>query len=179
MGKKLGADVPFFIYSQPGLSAAWAFGIGELLRPAENVPSLCFLLINPGFEVSTREVYEGLGLAPGQAMNSDAKSHQKSDQKSKLTNGPTPFNMPVFNRSGGLKDLAGMLQNDLESVTLRLHPEIKNIKDKLLQHGALGALMSGSGPTVFGIFRDEKDASRAAAEIRRANWSLFTARSLE
>jgi len=183
MGKKLGADVPFFIYSDSGLSAAWAFGIGEVLRPAEKIPSLCFLLINPGFEVSTREVYEGLGLSPGQSfpsdMGHDQNSCQNSDQNSELTNGQTPFNMPVFNRLGGLKEIAGMLHNDLESVTLKLHPQLKDIKGLLLNHGALGSLMSGSGPTVFGIFRDEKDASRAAAEINRGSWSLFTARSVE
>jgi len=179
MGKKLGADVPFFIFSNSESGAAWAFGIGEDLRPAEKLPRLCFLLINPGFEVSTRNVYEGLGLTPGQTLYSGVKSGQKSDQKSELTNGQTPFNMPVFNKSGGLKGIAGLLHNDLESVTLKLHPELNIIKDSLLQHGALGSLMSGSGPTVFGIFRDEKDASRAAAEIGRERWSLFTACSLE
>jgi 4-diphosphocytidyl-2-C-methyl-D-erythritol kinase len=175
MGKKLGADVPFFIYSSSGGSAAWAFGIGEVLRPAENVPSLCFLLINPGFEVSTREVYEGLRLTAGTSHNPG----RNFDSISELTNGPTAFNMPVFNQSGGIKEVAGMLHNDLESVTLKLHPELNDIKELLLSHGALGSLMSGSGPTVFGIFRDEKDASRAAAEIDRGSWSLFTARSVE
>ncbi len=170
MGKKLGADVPFFIYSGSGGGAAWAFGIGETLNPAENVPSLCFLLINPGFEVSTREVYEGLGMT--------AQKDWESGEKTELTNGPTPFNMPVFNKSGGPEGVAGMLHNDLESVTLKLHPELKDIKEKLLHYGALGSLMSGSGPTVFGIFRDEKDASRAAAGMKRDRWSLFTARSL-
>lgn len=175
MGKKLGADVPFFVYSSAGAGAAWAFGIGEVLRPAENVPSLCFLLVNPGFEVSTREVYEGLGLT----AVSDMYLGRNLDSISELTNGPTAFNMPVFNKSGGFKGIAGILHNDLESVTLKLHPQLKDIKDLLLSHGALGSLMSGSGPTVFGIFRDEKDASRAAAEINRGSWSLFTARSVD
>jgi 4-diphosphocytidyl-2-C-methyl-D-erythritol kinase len=170
MGKKLGADVPFFIYSGEGGGAAWAFGIGEVLRPAENVPSLCFLLVNPGFEVSTRDVYEGLGMT--------AHEDWKTGEKTELTNGPTTFNMPVFNKSGGPEDVAAVLHNDLERVTLKLHPELKEIKEKLLYYGALGSLMSGSGPTVFGIFRDEKDASRAAAGISRDGWSLFTARSL-
>lgn len=174
MGEELGADVPFFIFSSRGGGAAWAFGIGEVLRPAENVPSLCFLLVNPGFEVSTREVYEGLGLTPGIAFFSGLNL----DKISELTNGPTPFNIPLFSRLGGLKDIAGMLHNDLEAVTLKLHPQLKEIKDLLLRHGALGSLMSGSGPTVFGIFRDGRDASRAAAEIKRNSWSLFTARSL-
>lgn len=170
MGKKLGADVPFFIYSGEGGGAAWAFGIGEILRPVEYIPSLCFLLVNPGFEVSTRDVYEGLGMT--------AREDGETGEKTELTNGPTTFNMPVFNKEGGPEDVAGMLRNDLERVTLKLHPELEDIKGKLLHYGALGSLMSGSGPTVFGIFRDEKDASRAAAGIRRDGWSLFTARSL-
>jgi len=170
MGKRLGADVPFFIYSKAAGGAAWAFGIGEVLRPAESLPNLWFLLVNPGFEVSTRQVYEGLGMT--------AEKDRKSGEKTELTNGPTPFNMPVFNESGGPENVAGRLENDLEAVTLKLHPELKDIKQKLLHYGALGSLMSGSGPTVFGIFRDEKDASRAAAEMKRDGWSLFTARSL-
>lgn len=167
IGKKLGADVPFFIYG----SAAWAFGIGELLEPAAGLPPMHLVLVNPGFEVSTRDVYEGLGLT--------ANSSEKSANFA-LTKGSGAFNIPVLNRSGGMEEFAGMLHNDLESVTLKLHPQLAEIKDSLLQCGALGSLMSGSGPTVFGLFRDAEEALRAAAELERdSGWSVFTARSLE
>ena len=160
MGSKIGADVPFFIYG----GRAWAFGIGEVLKPAGDIPDMSFLLVNPGFEVSTKTVYEGLNLSVNFG----------------LTKGPTTFNIPVFNRSGGLKDIAGMLHNDLEAVTLNLHPQLKEIKKELLRCGALASLMSGSGPTVFGVFEDEEGASRAAAELKmESGWSVFTARSLE
>lgn len=167
IGKRLGADVPFFIFGR----AAWAFGIGEVLEPAAGLPDMHLVLANPGFEVSTREVYEGLGFS--------SDSGEKSEIFG-LTKGASPFNIPVFNRSGGIEQIAGMLHNDLESVTLKLHPQIADIKDSLIRCGAAGCLMSGSGPTVFGLFQDEESASRAAAGLQREScWSIFKTRSLE
>jgi len=65
-------------------------------------------------------------------------------------------------------------------VTLRRHPELEEMKKLLLREGALGALMSGSGPTVFGIFEAEEDARQAAAAlIGSGNWNAYTARSLQ
>jgi 4-diphosphocytidyl-2-C-methyl-D-erythritol kinase len=64
-----------------------------------------------------------------------------------------------------LGDIVQVLQNDLESVSLKIHPELTDLKQMLLRHGALGALMSGSGPTVFGIFRNGNEAKKALKGI--------------
>lgn len=152
IAKKLGADVPFFIFRK----AAWAFGIGERLEPAKDIPNLWLLLINPGFELSTKTVYEKLNL--------------------RLTNAPNHYSIPRFYT---VHDLAAGLHNDLEKVSLQLHPSLRNIKELLLRNGALGALMSGSGPTVFGIFEDESSAIDAEKNIRTVgDWSIFRVTTL-
>ena len=152
IAKGLGADVPCFIYGE----AAWAFGIGERLEAAPDIPKAWLILINPGFELSTKTVYEKLNL--------------------RLTNAPNHYSIPRFYT---VHDLAAGLHNDLEKVSLQLHPSLRNIKELLIRNGALGALMSGSGPTVFGIFEDEATAMAAEKNIRTAgDWSIFRARTL-
>ncbi len=152
IGAKIGADVPFFIFGK----TAWAFGIGERLREAEGIPRLWFVLLNPGFEISTRMVYQGLNLG--------------------LTKEGIKFSIQTFKTAG---DIAGVLRNDLEDVAFRLHPVLRDMKKILMDHGALGSLMSGSGSTVFGVFGKEADALRAGEALSRAGkWSVFTAHSL-
>jgi 4-diphosphocytidyl-2-C-methyl-D-erythritol kinase len=80
-----------------------------------------------------------------------------------------------------LGDIVHLLHNDLESVSLEVHPELADLKKMLLRHGALGALMSGSGPTVFGIFRNGKEAKQALEVIEKEvpdQYMLFLAKSL-
>jgi 4-diphosphocytidyl-2-C-methyl-D-erythritol kinase len=152
-GVKLGADVPFFIFRD----TAWATGIGDRLQRAAPLPRLWFVLVNPGFPVSTKMVYQELNLG--------------------LTNGETSYIIPRFYTVGEL--LCGLV-NDLEKVTLRLHPDLDHIKTLLLANGAGGALMSGSGPTVFGIFSDEESAIKAERGLSRENrWSVHRAHSLQ
>jgi 4-diphosphocytidyl-2-C-methyl-D-erythritol kinase len=152
MGATLGADVPFFIFGK----TAWASGIGERLSEAPPLPPLCFLLINPGFAVSTKSVYQRLDLG--------------------LTNGAINYSIPRFYTA---EDVFRGLANDLEKVTIGLYPVLERIKALLLANGAGGALMSGSGPTVFGIFSDEEAAQRAGQRLERENhWSVFRAHSL-
>lgn len=154
LGKKLGADVPFFIFGK----TAWATGIGEILTDTGPVPSFWLVLINPGFEVSTRTIYQSLNLT--------------------LTSGPVNYTIPpLYSRD----DLICCLRNDLEAVATRLHPEIAEMKGLLKSAGALGSLMSGSGPTVFGLFPAEEEARKAAASIVRlvpAAWIVTVACSL-
>jgi 4-diphosphocytidyl-2-C-methyl-D-erythritol kinase len=152
MGADLGADVPFFIFG----NAAWASGIGDRLIEAASFPPLWFVLINPGFAVSTKMVYQQLNLG--------------------LTNGSINYSIPRFYT---FSDLIGGLANDLENVTLRHHPVLDHVKTLLIENGASGALMSGSGPTVFGIFADEESALLAEKNLRHGNrWSVFGAHSL-
>ncbi|MGZ3594275.1 MAG: 4-(cytidine 5'-diphospho)-2-C-methyl-D-erythritol kinase [Syntrophales bacterium] len=154
IGAKLGADVPFFIFGR----TAWASGIGDRLRIAENIPPLWFVLINPGFEISTKAVYESLNL--------------------RLTKRVVNYKCPVLCT---VDEIVKGLHNDLELVTLVLHPILRYFKNILVQNGALGALMSGSGPTVMGIFMDEEGAIAAKKDIektRGSEWSVFAARSI-
>ena len=152
IGAKIGADVPFFVFGK----TAWASGIGDLLTEAPFLPTLWFVLINPGFEISTKMVYQGLNLG--------------------LTKHGINYSIPRFYAA---EDLVRGLLNDLEKVTLQIHPVLDQIKTFLLENGARGALMSGSGPTVFGVFTDEKSACRAEEKLgERTGWRVFMAKSL-
>ena len=155
MGGKLGADVPFFIFG----STAWASGIGDRFAEAAPLPRLWFVLINPGFAVPTKWAYQNLNL--------------------ELTNIQIKYSIPRFYT---VDALTRGLTNDLEKVTVRVHPVLEQIKSLLLESGAGGALMSGSGPTVFGLFGDEGSYLRAekylTQKIRENRWSAFRAHSL-
>ncbi|ESP62718.1 4-diphosphocytidyl-2-C-methyl-D-erythritol kinase [Smithella sp. ME-1] len=154
IGAKIGADVPFFIFG----NAALVSGIGDKLKHLRNLPQIDLLLIKPPFELSTKMVYENLNL--------------------RLTRWKNSYSIPQFLVLG---DIVHLLHNDLESVSLELHPELADLKKMLLRHGALGALMSGSGPTVFGIFRNGKEAKQALEVIEKEvpdQYTLFLAKSL-
>ncbi len=152
IGARLGADVPFFIYG----SSAWAFGIGEILEPAETPPGMWLVLVNPGFEVPTKWVYQSLNLP--------------------LTKTPLKYTIPTFS---GVRDLAAALSNDLETVTVARHPVLEELKGFLRRQGALGSLMSGSGPTVFGLFDNEPDAIKAEGALRTSYpYAVFKAQPI-
>lgn len=133
IGVKLGADVPFFIFKQTAL----AEGIGEQLQAMPPMPSAWVLLVNPGVHVSTAWVYRSL----------------------QLTNQKTLTMLPKFFDS--IDNICQILSNDLEDVTIPAFPVIGDIKNRMLEMGASGAMMSGSGPTVFGLFRDKELAEKA------------------
>ncbi len=137
IGVQIGADVPYCLMRGTALSE----GIGEVLTPLPAVPPAHCLVVKPPFSVSTKQVYEGLNLATAPHPNIDALLTALSEQN--------------------LSMLCEHLGNTLESVTIALHPEIAQIKAELLAAGALGTLMSGSGPTVFALFQDRKLAEKA------------------
>ncbi len=154
LGVKIGADVPFFIFG----NAALASGIGDKLKHIRNLPPLDLVLIKPSLELSTKMVYQSLNL--------------------RLTRRKNNYRIP---RILDLSDIVQGLHNDLESVSLEIYPEVADLKKMLLSHGALGALMSGSGPTVFGLFRNEKEAKRALEIIEKevsGQYKVFIAKSL-
>ncbi|MFK5925482.1 MAG: 4-(cytidine 5'-diphospho)-2-C-methyl-D-erythritol kinase [Desulfuromusa sp.] len=142
LGGGLGTDVPFFVFQQP----AWATGTGTKLEPLSPLPEVAYLLINPGIAVSTADVYRSL----------------------QLTKGGDLANLPRFSVVSKI-DLCAALHNDLESVTLQQFPVIGEIKQRLLDQGALGALMSGSGATVFGVYPDFTTASKAGEKLAVEN----------
>ncbi len=152
IGTGLGADVPFFIFGK----TAWACGIGDRFSESSILPTFWFVLIHPGFEISTKLVYQGLNLG--------------------LTKQGINYSIPQFSTK---EDVIGGLTNDLEKVTVTLHPILNEIKALLLASGARGALMSGSGPTVFGIFTDRKSAGIAEKNLGQGTrWRVFGAQSL-
>ena len=137
IGVTLGADVPFFVFGKTAL----AEGIGERLTPVDGVPLVWLVLVNPNIHVSTAWVYQNLQLTSNRTADKIPRLYQ------------------------GVADICAILANDLEAVTIRRFPVIREIKERLLAAGAAGALMSGSGPTVFGLFAAEDDARKAAAQI--------------
>lgn len=137
IGVKLGADVPFFVFKKTAL----AEGIGEQLSAMPDMPTTWVLLVNPGVHVSTGWVYRNL----------------------QLTNRDELAKLPYF--YGTIEDICSILSNDLESVTIPAFPVIAEIKATMMRSGALGAMMSGSGPTVFGLFPDRSTAEQAREEL--------------
>lgn len=148
IARKVGADVPFFLFRH----SAIARGIGDNLEAYEDLPPFFVVLVRPIFEVSTAWVYKNLNLG--------------------LTNYEKSFKNRYFERDFfKVKDL---LCNDLEQVTIRKFPQIKIVKQALLDLGAETALMSGSGPSVFGLFKDRQQAAKAFYSIRhRERWDTF------
>lgn len=130
----LGADVPFFTVDH---GAVIARGVGEILYPIASLEDCSFILVNPDFFVSTAWVFQNLPL----------------------TTEPKPSKLACFQRYGSVSSLLSEMHNDLEAVTTAKYREIDDIKDLLRRAGATRVLMSGSGPTVFGVFPDS-DAMR-------------------
>ncbi len=148
IGIQLGADVPFFLADT---STALATGIGEILQPVAPLTGYRVLLVNPGFPVSTQWVYQTFALT-------------KKEKESKIQNFQNKIDIAAsLSRSVQDKVPAASLQNDLETVTMCKYPEIEQVKNRLIEHGAAVALMSGSGPTVYGLFVDEECAINCRA----------------
>jgi 4-diphosphocytidyl-2-C-methyl-D-erythritol kinase len=152
MGLEIGADVPFFFLE----GAAVGSGIGERLKKIE-LPTLWYVLIYPNFEVSTHWAYQNFVL----------------------TNQRIRFNLHKFQKTP--EGISRILFNHLEKVVSRKYPQIAIMKKVLFSAGALGALMTGSGPTVFGLFSQEKSAVGAYEKIKelvsRRGWVVFRAHS--
>ncbi len=143
LAEGLGADVPFFLRCTPSL----ALGIGEILEPLENWPESWYVVVKPALSISTAWAFGNLKL--------------------ELTTGEDKYikNFPINNRSA----LFQVLENDLEKVTSASYPVIETIKRRLLEAGAEGALMTGSGPSVFGIFPSSNRAISAKENIISQN----------
>jgi 4-diphosphocytidyl-2-C-methyl-D-erythritol kinase len=155
MAGRLGADVPQFVVDWP---AVWATGIGDILHPAEPLTDCRILLVNPGISVPTGRVYERFALTVGQNLN-----NLKNSQNESVTRG---IGISVFIERS---ILPAELENDLEMVTAAQYPVIFSLKKRLLAGGASAALMSGSGPTVFGLFPgdSERQAANCYEELRK------------
>lgn len=138
IGVKLGADVPFCIRKGTMLSE----GIGEILTPLTPFKDVWVVLVKPDISVSTAYVYTHLDLP-------NLKYHPDTEKAIECIG------------NGDISGLSNVLSNVLETVTVPEYPVLTEIKEFLVQNGAAGSLMSGSGPTVFGIFKNKEDAQRA------------------
>lgn len=138
-GVKIGADVPYCIMR----GTALAEGIGEVLTPLPPMIKCPVLIAKPGISVSTKDVYTSLDAC------FDTVKHPDINQ------------LIEDIKVQDLEALCSHMGNVLEEVTIPMHPVIADIKAHMLEHGAVGAMMSGSGPTVFGFFKDNKTAKAA------------------
>ncbi|MGF7141711.1 4-diphosphocytidyl-2-C-methyl-D-erythritol kinase [Anaerotaenia torta] len=144
LGVRLGADVPYCVM----LGTALSEGIGEVLTPLPSMPSCSILLVKPDISVSTRYVYENLNLTEDSAH-------------------PDIEAMKIALSRSDLYALTRAMDNILQSVTVKEYPIIADIKDKMKELGALTSLMSGSGPTVFGIYQNQNFARKALNYFRK------------
>ena len=149
LGRSIGADVPLFLYGKPCIME----GIGDIITPIK-LPLLWYLIVYPELVLSTKEAYGKL--------------------KIELTNNEN--NIKLMGNFRNIGDIAGSLENDLEQVGMTMCPQIKTIKDILMEAGALGALMSGSGSSVFGVFRNERDVEKASGFVQNMG-SIFKSHS--
>lgn len=143
MAVNLGADVPFFLHNRPCIAS----GIGEILTPIRKWPKLWYVIVMPPISVSTSWVYGNLKL--------------------KLTKDEYGFILHYLAKDSF--DIVGILENDLETVTASHFPVVNVIKNSLVDAGAQGALMSGSGPSVFGIFKSKNHALSAKRHLTSRN----------
>lgn len=148
LGVTLGADIPYCIMGGTALSE----GIGERLTPLPPMPECWILIAKPPISVSTGFVYGNL-------------------KANELTVHPDIDGMTEAIQHNDLHGITSRLGNVLETVTIPAHPEIAVIKDRMLDYGAMQALMSGSGPTVFGIFAEEEQAAEAGTAIQKEGLS--------
>ncbi len=145
LGVRIGADVPYCIQG----GTALAEGIGEVLTALPAPPQAYLVIAKPDINVSTKFVYENL------------RAHELQEH-------PDIDGMIEALHNGCLKGITDRLGNVLETVTVPAYPVIQDIKNMMLTGGAENARMSGSGPTVFGIFTDLEKARSAAALIEKA-----------
>lgn len=145
LGVQIGADVPYCVLR----GTALAEGIGEKLTVLPPMPDCWILIGKPGISVSTKYVYTTLDL------NTDTV-HPDIDRMKKAL------------EDGNLYGITERMGNALQDVTIPAYPEVERIKEQMKTLGAVNAMMSGSGPTVFGIFDNEEKAQKACQKLRES-----------
>ncbi len=141
IGGKIGADIPFCLLG----GTALAQGIGDVLTPLKSFNDIHILLGNPGIGVSSEYAYSKINLEEKDHLDI-SKLIEYMDKKD-------------------IKSVASSLENIMETFIIEEHPIIQQIKDNMISSGALGTLMSGSGPTVFGIYQDEESIIEAKKKL--------------
>ena len=156
LGADVGSDVPALVLAQSGVPVVME-GRGEIVRPVRDAARrLDMVLVNPGVFSSTAEVF--------------------SKCKFRVTNDVSIlYNILQALRVGDVDGISAAMMNDLEPCAVALHPEIAVAKQALLEAGAVGATMSGSGSTVFGLVRSEGDGHRIASSLVAKGYSAWSA----
>ena len=155
LGAELGSDVPFCVTG----GTALATGRGEILTPLPSPPQGWAIVAKPPINVSTADVYGRL-------------------QANRIQNHPSAQAMVSALEKGSFPDMCASLGNVLEDVTLRMHPEVSQLKEAMMKLGADGALMSGSGPTVFGLVSKEAKVARIYNGLRGFCKEVYAVRLL-
>ena len=155
LGTTIGADVPYCIKGGTALCE----GIGEKLTTLKPFKDKIILLVKPNFGVSTKDTYKAIDI-------NRIHKHPKTNELIK--------NMEF----GNLKFVAENMRNVLENVTLKKYPIIISIKETMMDFGALGSMMSGSGPTVFGIYDDMLSVQRAFEYFREKYNEVYITRTI-
>lgn len=153
---RLGADVPFFLY---GDGLAQCTGIGDQIKKIFSSFEMSFVIVNPCVIINTGEIYRSINLT-------------YAPNTSKIF-------IEMFNTSDLLK-ISKYFFNRMEETVFARYPQVKNVKDELMNAGCTGSLMSGSGSSVFGLVRNQAQA-HTIAEVMRENhpeWQVFTARHI-
>lgn len=156
IGVSIGADVPYCIMG----GTALAEGIGEKLKILKSFSNKLILLANPGISVSTAHVYDSLRL-------------------DKIEKGPDMDMLVQAVENDDIYTLAKNMGNILEQVTVEEFSQIKTIKEDMIRYGALGSLMSGSGPTVFGLFDDEKKLVKCKEYLEKKVAKVIITKTIE
>jgi 4-diphosphocytidyl-2-C-methyl-D-erythritol kinase len=163
LAREIGADVPFFL----GGGRALGQGKGDEVEVLPQSPILYFILVSPDFGVSTEWAYENLKACP-----------PKLQRRRGLTKEARSIKMMLSAlKSGHVEKIGNCLYNRLEEAVIPRHPQIAKIKERLLGLGACGALMSGSGPSVFGLAKDEKRAKEIYRKIKKDFRKVFLLKS--
>lgn len=150
LGVKIGADVPYCIKGGTALCE----GIGEVITQLKPFKDKILVVVKPNFGVSTVATYKSFKL-------SEVEQHPKVDE------------LIIAMERDNLSYVATNMMNLLEQVTLKEHKEIAEIKEFMNREGALGSMMSGSGPTVFGFFDDENKAKAVAEKLKEKYLEVF------
>jgi 4-diphosphocytidyl-2-C-methyl-D-erythritol kinase len=155
LGLRIGADVPYCILGGTALCE----GIGEKITPLKSFKNHILIVVKPPFGVSTKEVYQSLDI-------SRIYKHPETDELIEAI------------ETDNLKAVCGGMKNILENVTLRKHTILKDIKNEMMRMGAVGAMMSGSGPTVFSFFDDMLRAQYCYEKFKTKYSEVFITRTI-
>jgi 4-diphosphocytidyl-2-C-methyl-D-erythritol kinase len=155
LGLKIGADVPYCIVGGTALCE----GIGEKVTPIKSFKNHIMIIVKPPFGVSTKEVYQNLDI-------------------SKIYKHPNTEELISAIEQDDLRYITSNMKNVLENVTLRKHSILKDIKNEMMRMGAMGAMMSGSGPTVFCFFDDMLRAQYCFEKFKMKYNEVFITRTI-